>query len=329
MKSWLRWNEVQKQTDLASFAEGPAFSMSAEGHAVLPSKGLLMQFELLEGNYPQNFLVLFILLNNAAMLIEVHDYQLAALLVNKRIQGRLVDDGLVKASAASLYLLCDDAGLHHLDAHKLHHQHQGIQIVAEELPDSLKHVFKNIKKKKISRTKIFHNRLFFIEQGNLMLHDFETGKKIASRKVTKRFIADFDCGGDYVFCACTGGNAACPDPYSEVVALDANTLEILCRIPTEYSSHRAIACTSDGSRVACHDREASLQILRCEQHDAAIEMFACIKNYCINGRPDLLRFSPDHNWLFWGNHGGIQTLISKNVENACYSQKQSIENYGG
>ena len=314
---WLRWNEIQKQSDLSSFVEGPVFSMSVEGKSVLFSKGLLTQFELLEGNYPQNFLVLFILLNNTTLLIEVYDYQLATLLVNKKVHGRLIDGGLVKVSGTLLYFLCDDDAVYSLDAHKLHHQNQGIRIVAEELPDSLKNYFKNIKKRKISRTKIFHNRLFFIEQEKLMLYDFETGKKIASSKVTKKFIADFDCGGDYVFCACTDDNADQPDPYSEIVAIDIHTLEILYRIHTEYSSHTSIACTSDGSRIACHDREAALQILRFEQNETDRNMITCVKNYCMNGHPDLLKFSPDHNWLFLGNHGGIQTLVSKNVENGC------------
>lgn len=315
MMNWLRWNEIREQTDLSSFVEGPVFSMSGEEKTGLPSKGLLTQFELLEGNYPQNFLVLFILLNNATLLVEVYDYQLANLLLNKKIYGRLIDGGIVKVSATSLYFLCDDATLYHLDANKLHHQNQGIRIVTEEVPDSLKSSFKKIKKRIISRTKIFQERLFLIEQGKLMLFDFKTGKKIASRKVTKKFIVDFDCGGDYIFCACTNGNTDLPNPYSEIVVLDVNTLDLLHRVPTEYSYHTTIACTGDGTRIACHDREASLQVLRFERTDTSIEMFECIKNYCMNGHPDLLKFSPDHNWLFFGNHGGIQTLVSKNIGN--------------
>jgi len=311
---WLHWNEINGQEDLSSFVYGPVFSMLKEEHSVISSKGFLTQFEILEGNYPQNFIVLFIIINNLTSLIEIYDYRFASLLVSKKINGRLVDEGIIKVSDSSLYFTCEDSVIYNLNSKELHHQDQGIRRLDEETSYHIKEYLTKIRKKKISRIKIDKNYLISAYKGNITTQDLKTGKKIVSRRLTKGTISAFDCGGGCVFCGCRGGKSKIPDQYSEIIVLELNTLNILYRLNTEFSYHASIACTHDGSRIVCHDKDLSFCVLRFEKSLTNTGFFNCVENFRTDVHPGLFKFSRDNNWLFFGNHDGIYTLVSKNIK---------------
>jgi len=310
---WLRWNEVQKQDDLASFAVGPEFSMLKQENGAVISKGLLTHVELLEGNYPQQFLVLFILRNNSTLLIEIYDYHFASLLVSKKIHGRLTEGGIIKVSETELYFLCDDGGIYHLNTHILHHQNQGIFLAEEEMSSIIKNFLTKHSRKKNIRTKICQNRLLSVEKGTLHVRSLDTGKKMISKKVTKGIISVIDGGADYLFCGVRGKMSGFPDPHSEIIVLDINSLNIVCRQSTEFSFHTSLACTIDGASIACHQTDSSLHVLRLEHEAQHVKLVPCIEQVQTSGHPDLLKFSADSQWLFFGNHDGVHSLVSKNI----------------
>jgi hypothetical protein len=285
--------------------------MLKEDNGGLASKGFLVHFELLEGNYPQNFLVLFIRISDTTLLVEIYDYRFASLLISKRIPVRIVDGGIIKFSESLLYFLCEDEVIYALNAQTLHHQHQGIYPAEEAVPPVIKQYLNKLMKKKNLHAKVYQDRLIFNEGGSLTARNAETGKKIGSKKITKGQITDFDCGGKYIACGCRGSSSGLPDAQSEVVVLNLATLEVLARIATEDSYQTSVACTSDGERIVCHGRESSLRILRLEQTETEIGLFDCTEQHLSGSHPDLLRFSPDHIWLFFGNHDGVQTIVSK------------------
>lgn len=309
---YLTWNKVHRIEDLSSFVYGPSFSMLIDENNVICSRGHLERFEILKGKHPQDFMVLFIK-DEKRDIIEIHDLRLESLLVNIVIEGGIVYETIMKISEDTIYFLGKNEKLYSIDSNKLNIG----ELTQEETSISiLKEKMIQIKGKIPCKTRVYYGKHISIENQTIKVTDLaDLAKKntffkrnAIHKKITKGVITDFTCGGGYLFCSCTGDKNKFPDKDSCLMALNLETLDIVAIYNTELSYHATISCTSDGSRIACHNKDWSFRILMFDHEKMNFSNALIIRE---GGHPSFLKFSVDDNWLFYGNSDGISSFVSK------------------